>query len=160
MVYHNTPLSHNLWSPMQILASRSARSNLPISNAARKQLGSDCENLRTMYKNDYSPLHDLHLNQAVMYQDPTSKCWFPATISKLCQEPRSYIVTTKEGVQYRKTQADLKPHQVQDKKVEDEPVSQNNHMQTVKTLNSKQSTGNLAQSRPKRVIKPPIKLHL
>ena len=39
MVYHNTPLPNNLRSPMQILASRSARSNLPISNTARKQLG-------------------------------------------------------------------------------------------------------------------------
>ena len=47
MVYHNTPLSNSLCSPMQILASRSARSNLPISNAARKQLGLDCEELRT-----------------------------------------------------------------------------------------------------------------
>ena len=37
MVYHNTPLSSNLQSPMQILASRSARSNLPMSNAARNR---------------------------------------------------------------------------------------------------------------------------
>ena len=53
MVYHNTPLSNNLQSPMQILASRSARSDLPISNAARKQLGIDCENLRTKYRNEH-----------------------------------------------------------------------------------------------------------
>ena len=50
MVYWNTPLSNTLRSPMQILASRSARSDLPISNAARKQLGIDCTNLRTKYK--------------------------------------------------------------------------------------------------------------
>ena len=41
MVYHNMPLSSNLQSPMQILASRSARSNLPMSNAARKQKGDE-----------------------------------------------------------------------------------------------------------------------
>ena len=35
MVYCNTPLSNTMWSPMQILASRSARLDLPISNAAR-----------------------------------------------------------------------------------------------------------------------------
>ena len=63
---------------MQILTSRSAKSNLPISNAARKQLGLDCEDLRTKYKNEHLPSHDLHLNQAVMYQDPTTKRWFPA----------------------------------------------------------------------------------
>ena len=132
MVYCNTPLSNNLQSPMQILASISARSDLPISNAAKKQLGFDCENLRTKYKNEHLPLHHLHLNQAVMYQDSPSKYWFPATITKLCQEARSYIITTKEGVQYRKTQAHLKPPWLQDKKVEGEHVLQNNHMCTAK----------------------------
>ena len=48
MVYHNTTQSHNLLSPMQILASRSARSDLPISKAARKQLGIYCENDTTL----------------------------------------------------------------------------------------------------------------
>ena len=158
MVYCNTPLSNSLCSAMQILTSRSARSNLPISNAARKQLGLDCKDLRTKYKNEHLPSHDLHLNQVVMYQDPTTKRWFPATIAKLCQEPRSYIITTKEGAQNRKTQAYLKPYHLQDKKVENELVTQNNHMQTVKTLKSKQSITNPAQSRPKRDIRPPIRL--
>ena len=49
------------------------------------------------------------------------------------------------GVCNRKTQAHLKPYYFQDRKVENEHVSQNNHMQTVKTSNSKQNTGNLAQ---------------
>ena len=96
-----------------------------------------------------------------MYQDLTSKRWFPATITKLCKEPRDYIITTKEGVQYRKTQAHLKPYQPQDKKVEDKHLLQNNHMQTVKNLNSMyHKHGNLAQSRPKRDIKPPNELDL
>ena len=73
MVYCNTPLSSNLLSLMQILASRSARSNLPMSNAARRQKGLECEHLRTQSKNEQVPLHDLHLDQAVMYQDPNDK---------------------------------------------------------------------------------------
>ena len=36
MIYHNTPLSGSLQSPMQILQSRSARSDLPMSNAVRQ----------------------------------------------------------------------------------------------------------------------------
>ena len=110
MVYHNTPLSNSLSSPMQILTSRSPRSSLPMSYAARKQKGLDCEDLRTHCKNEHLLLHDLHLNQAVMYQDPASKRWYPATITKLCQELRSYIITRKQGVQYRKTQAHLKSY--------------------------------------------------
>ena len=53
MVYYNSLLSNSLCSPMQILTSRSARSNLPMSNAERKQLGLDCEDLRTKYKNEH-----------------------------------------------------------------------------------------------------------
>ena len=159
MVYCNTSLSNTLQSPTQILSSRSARSDPPISNAARKQLGIDCEDLRAKYKNEHLPSHDLHIDQTVMYQDSTRKCWFPATITRLCKELRSYIITTKEGVQYRKTQAHLKPYQPKDKKSEDKHLSQNNNMQTVKSLKSHR-IDNLAQSRPKRDIKPLIKLDL
>ena len=50
MVYPMTPLSNSLQSPMQIPSSRSARSDLSMSNAARKQLGVDCEDLRKSIK--------------------------------------------------------------------------------------------------------------
>ena len=73
MVYCSTPLSSTLHSSMQILTSRAARLSLPMSNAARKQQGLDCEDLRTKYKNEHLPPHDLHLNQAVMYQEPSTK---------------------------------------------------------------------------------------
>ena len=137
MVYHNNPLSSSLLSPMQILSSRSAGSELPMSNAARKQLGLDCEDLRNKYKNEHLPLHDLHINQEVMYQDPNTKRWYPATITRLCKEPSSYIVANKVDFQYRNTQSHLNPYQPQDKKSEDEYLSQShvpqsNHMQTVK----------------------------
>ena len=39
MIYHNTPLSGSLQSLMQILQNRCTRSDLPMSNAARQQLG-------------------------------------------------------------------------------------------------------------------------
>ena len=156
-VYCNTPLSSSLQSPMQILTSRSARSNLPMSNAARKQKGLDCEHLRTKSKNEQVPSHDLHLNQAVMYQDPNDKRWYPATITRLCQEPRSYLITTKQGVQYRKTQAHLKPYHPQD---EDELCNQEKHKWTVPSAQNQLTATNLVQSRPKRDIKPPNILDL
>ena len=145
MVYANTPLSSNLQSPMQILASKSARFNLPMSNATRRQKGLDCEHLRTQY------------NQAVMYQDPNDKRWYPATIPTLCQEPRSYMITTKQGVQYRKTQAHLKPYHPHG---EDELLTQEKHKQTVPCAQNKLSATNLAQSRPKRDSKPPNRMDL
>ena len=145
---------------MQILTSRSARSNLAMSHAARKQKGLDCEDLRTHCKNEHLPMHDLHLHQAAMYQDPASKRWYPATITKLCQEPRSYIITTKQGVQYRKTQSHLKSYKPQEDTSENELIAQNNHKQTVKSAKYKQNYANLAQSRTRRDIKPHKRLDL
>ena len=54
-----------------------------MSNVARKQLGLDPEQLRSKYRNEHLPSHDLHLGQDVIFQDSTSKQWFPATITSL-----------------------------------------------------------------------------
>ena len=73
MIYCNTPLTGSLQSPMQIIQCRSARSDLPMSNAARKQLGIQPEVIRNIDKHEQLPTHDLHVDQHVMYQDSTSK---------------------------------------------------------------------------------------
>ena len=164
MIYHNTPHSGSLQSLMHILQSRCTRSDLPMSNTARQQLGLQPEKLRTVYKNEHLASHDLHIGQDVMYQDVTSKWWYPATITSLCEQPRSYNITTREGVTYRKTQALLKPYQPQCMKTEDD--HSDSDMLTLKS-NCKQfdnikNKNNQVQShsRPKRDIKPPVKLDL
>ena len=148
----------------KILQSKSARSDLPMSNMARHQLGLNPEQLRSKYKNDHLPSHDLHLGQPVMYQDSTNKWWFPATITNICSEPWSYKIITKEGVTYRKTQSHLKPYDSQSKKSEDEHYElQSRNMQTLNFFCKQYKTAdNLIQSywRPKRDIKPPVKLDL
>ena len=55
-----------------------------------------------------------------MYQEPVSKKWYPAKITRLCDEPRGYIITTEEGIRYRKTQAHLKLYQLQYQKTKQE----------------------------------------
>ena len=69
MIYHNTPLTGTLQSPMQILQGISARSDLPMSNVARNQLGIQSEGLRNIDKQEKLPTHDLNVGQHVMYQD-------------------------------------------------------------------------------------------
>ena len=113
MIYCNTPLSGSLQSLMQILQSRCARSDIPLSTAARKQLGLQSEKLRTVYKDD------------VIYKDVTSKMWYPATITSLCAQPRSYKITIRECVTYRKIPAHLKSYQPQCKTTEDEHSDNN-----------------------------------
>ena len=135
IIYHNTPLLSSLQSSMQILQRRSARSDFPMSNVARKQLSLDAGKIRSKYKNEHLPSHDLYLGEDVMLQDSTSKQWFRATITRLCSEPRRYKITTKEGVIYRKPQAHLKPYTPQHQKTEDEHyLSQSSNMQTVKLI--------------------------
>ena len=164
MIYHNTPLTSSLQSPMQILQSRSVRSQLSMSNAARKQLDLDAKQLRNKCKNENLPSYDLHLGQDVMFQNSTSKWWFPATIISLCLQPRSYKITTREGITYRMTRGHLKPYQPQPKKSEDEHCpSQATDMWTVKSNCQKLKYENKqgqSYSRLKRDIKTPVKLDL
>ena len=158
MIYRKTPLSSNFQSPMQMLQSRTVRSQLPMSNAARQQLGLQTEMLRTKMKNEHLPSHDLCLGQNVMMQDPTSKRWSPVVITRLCKEPRSYQVTTKDGVTYRKMQAHLKPYKTEDKK---EKEVKKYHVWTLtNNCNKNTCNNNLAQSRAGRQGKPPVKLDL
>ena len=131
MTYRNTPLSNTLLSPMQILSNRATRSTLPLSNAAKRQIGLHTNHPRVNQKNQHLPTHDLYLDQDVMYQDTTTKKWYPAKIMKLCDEPRSYIIATNNGTQYRKTQKHLKPYQPRLQiSVKELPTPcHNNHMQ-------------------------------
>ena len=158
-------ISGSLQSLMQILQSNSARSDLPMSNTDRQQLGLQPEKLRNVNKNEHLPSHDLHIGQGVVYQDAMGKQWYLATITSLCVQPRSYNITTREGVTYRKTQTHLKPYQPQSKKLDDEhSVEQFSVKWTLKRAGHKQfnDINNQVQSysRPKRDIKPPVKLDL
>ena len=72
MIYCNTQIESTSKSPMQMLQQKPARSHLPMSNAACRQLGIAAEQT-TANKNQHLPLHDLHIGQEVMYQDSVNK---------------------------------------------------------------------------------------
>ena len=146
MIYRNTPLDDNLTSPMQILQGRTARSDLPMSYAAKVKFGlaSGQPSLLTPEKNERAPTHDYKLNQDVMYLDPVSNKWFPATIVCLLTAKRSYLIRTPEGVEYRKTQQHLKLYKPRKHCVPPKPMK----------------ASHPAQGRPKRDTKPPNKLDL
>ena len=58
---------------MQISQGSSARPDLPMCSAARKQFGIQPEVLRNIDKHEKLPTHGLHVGQHVMYQDSVSK---------------------------------------------------------------------------------------
>ena len=158
MIYCNMVLRSNLQSPMQILQNRVARSQLPMSNSARRQFGLDDEKVRTKVKNDNLPSHDLHLGQDVMMQDPISKRWSPAVITRLCKEPRSYQVTTNDNVTYRKMQVHLKLYQPETKSVQD--AKRCLMWPLTKICDRTKENDGIAISQHRRTIKAPVKLDL
>ena len=86
MIYCNMPLTSTSKSPMQMLQQRSARSQLPMSNAAKRQLGIAVEQ-PSMNKNQHLPSHDYHIGQEVMFQSPITKRWFPQLSEPYVQNP-------------------------------------------------------------------------
>ena len=103
-----------------------------------------------------------------------TKQWHLAVIKSLCQEKRSYMITTSDGVVYRKMQVHLKPYTPHNKKSQtvlcvSQLMEQSDHMQPVKQLTAQSDhrkssqVNNLSQvhtSRPKRDTNPLVKLHL
>ena len=161
VIYRNMPLSSSLQSPMQMLQNRSARSQHPMSNVARRELGIAAEQIRMSSKNQNLPLHELCISQHVMYQDTFTKIWYPAVIDSLCPEPRSYKFKTEDGVLYRKTQAHLKPYKPQNKLCEAKSSQvKKSNMQMLANEHSVKNSNNLVQSRPKRCVRMSVKLDL
>ena len=170
MIYCNTHLTGIMKSPVQILQGRNARSDLPVSNAARKQLGIQSEVVRNNDKHAILPMHDIHVSQDIMYQDSTSKHWYPAVIQSLCSEPRGYKILTRDSIVYRKNQSHLKPFTPQNKnpqssKCVSPSMAQSTHMWPVKQTEYKKSSTvknhvQVQTSRSKRDSKPPVKLDL
>ena len=63
------------------------------------------------------PSHDYHVGQCVVYQDPdnTIKWWYPATITSLCAEKRTYMINDTNCTMYKLMQAHLMSYTLQDK---------------------------------------------
>ena len=124
---------------------RAARSDFPMSYAAKVKFGlaSGQPSSLRHEKNERARTHDYKLNQDVMYLDPASNKWFPATIVHLMDSKRSYLIKTPEGVKYRKTQQHLKLYKLRKACVP-----------------SKAKASDPVQCRPKHDTKPPNKLDL
>ena len=96
MVYRNTPLSIQLQSLMQILSSRATRTSLPMSNAARKQVGLQSEEMRMQTKESI-PTHT--------WSKLTPSCHVPRSCKQKvvsCQNYKTVWWTKKLHYNYRR----------------------------------------------------------
>ena len=114
MEYRNTPVTGMTYSPSQLLMSRIARTKIPISqelllpavaSEAKQQLAQQQKRQKQNYDKSTKPLPPLEIGENVHLRQ--GNIWIPATVSGLASAPRSYIITTTDGQQYRRNRRDL-----------------------------------------------------
>ena len=90
MIYCNMPLASMSKSSMQMLQQRSPRLQLPMSNAAKRQLGIALEQLSTN-KIQHLPLHDYHIGQeryvSKSYNQEMVSCNYQSIMSRTKKLP-------------------------------------------------------------------------
>ena len=124
MNYHNNPLTGSMQLPMQTFQGRNTRSDLPMSNAARKQLGIQPKVVRNTHKPAALPTHYLHVGQ-----------------------PRHYKITTRDGIGLQENTISSEALYTSDKSLQSNqcvslPMAQSTHMQPVKTEHKKSQVNN------------------
>ena len=153
MVYRNTPLNNTLQSLMQILQGRQGHTDLPLSHAAKVQMGinhapqSTAETLCVKDKLLSSSTHDIPIGQNVMYREPNDKRWYPATVIQQLPEKRSYCIRMKDNVVCRKIQVHLKPYTTEKKidpqelykKDNEQSLGKNQYVNNEQNLDTNQS---------------------
>ena len=114
MEYRNTPVTGMTYTPSQLLMSRIARTKIPISqelllpavaSEAKQQLVQQQKRQKQNYDKSTKPLPPLEIGENVHLRQ--GNIWIPTTVSGLASAPRSYIITTTDGQQYRRNRRDL-----------------------------------------------------
>ena len=109
--YRNTPVTGMTYSPSQLLMNRTIRTKLPTAREelhpklpvnVREQLEKRQKQQAFFYNKNAKPLPSLHVNEGVRLRDTDKKQWIPAKVTAEAETPRSYIVTTESGRQYRR----------------------------------------------------------
>ena len=117
---------------------------LVMAQSTHMQSSKQPEIIWNSYKHEALPTHDLNVFQQAMFQDSTSKYWYPDVSANLSPDSRSYKITTMQSVN---------------------PVKmQSTHMQPVKSEVKKKSQVNTKSqeqtSKFKKNTKPQVKLDL
>jgi transposase InsO family protein len=112
--YRSTPVD-NLASPSELLYSRQLRSILPTCSQTLKPKAIDPETVvsqrqqmqshqKHYYNQGAHVLPTLQQGQSVHVQLSKLGAWVPAKITAKCEAPRSFVVQTQNGGEYRRNQ--------------------------------------------------------
>ena len=109
-----TPVDSHMKSPAEILFGRPIRTTLPSHHLAREQsttehlLHRQTEMKETHDKHAGNELPPLHVGQPVRVLHPKEHTWIPAKVSRVCEEPRSYEISTPNGAVLRRNRSHLR----------------------------------------------------
>lgn len=108
-----TPVDTKLPSPAELLFGHPIVTNLPSRSAPglavhRQQLESRAEDMCIQHKPCRQKLPDLSPGQNVRILDKEKKSWRPGTVVRKDDNPDSYIVSTPNGSQLRRTRSHLR----------------------------------------------------
>ncbi|XP_048252587.1 uncharacterized protein K02A2.6-like [Haliotis rufescens] len=117
LAYRNTPIN-GLASPAQLLMGRRLRSDLPVQYAMLRPEVVDCdvvkqaisqsrETQKVYYDQRAHPRPPIQVNDSVRLRQ--GKDWIPAKVVKSASTPRSLVVRTQGGSEYRRNKHDLIP---------------------------------------------------
>ena len=109
-----TPIDSHLKSPAELLLGRPIRTSLPSHHLAgdpyttERLLQRQTQMKETHDKHAGTELPPLHEGQRVRVLHPQDHTWIPAKVSKVCDEPRSYEVSTPNGSILRRNRSHLR----------------------------------------------------
>ena len=105
----------DLPSPAEMLFGRQVKTTLPgrHSRHQRNDVHDHLQQRREKMKADHDrhagqELPQLSVGQKVRTLNPDDNTWFPAQVSRICEEPRSYEVTTPNGGTLRRNRSHLR----------------------------------------------------
>ncbi|XP_041461610.1 uncharacterized protein K02A2.6-like [Lytechinus variegatus] len=166
-----TPVDNNLRSPAEMLFGRPIRTTLPSHYLSRDSTATEFllnrqDKMKEVHdRHASSDLPPLHVGQPVRVLHPRDNTWIPAKVSKVCEEPRSYEVSTPNGGILRRNRSHLReipstnptPKRVrfeEDHSTETQPEEDN--VQRTPMSNSNQSQQTYSQTtRSGRTIRKP-----
>lgn len=110
-----TPIASNIPSPAEIMFGRPVGTLLPSHSPnttpqdTHDNLLQKGEKMKEIHDKTAGPeLQPLRVGQKVRVLDPEKKTWNPATIYKVCDEPRSYEINTPNGGILRRNRSHLR----------------------------------------------------